>query len=81
MAVTIRSVQWGIMSVVSRRDIMDPTKGVGSRAILRGFDKTYLKDADYHLDSANMAKIKTILEAFPENDKENGPEPKKLKKS
>ena len=65
--------------MVNRKDIMEAEKGVILRAILRSFVKTYLKDADYHLDVANMAKINKIMEAFPEYDDESPA--KKLKKS
>jgi hypothetical protein len=74
--VSIKSVQWGIVSVINRKDIEDPEKGKKSRDVLRSFESTFLKDKDYVLNATTMERIKKLCDI---DEKEKGPEPKKRK--
>ncbi len=74
--VSIKSVQWGIVSVLNRKDIEDPEKGKKSRGVLRSFESTFLKDKDYVLNATTMERIQKLCDI---DEKEKGPEPKKRK--
>ena len=75
--VSIKSVKWGIVSVLSRKDIEDQEKGKKSRDVLRSFESTFLKEKDYVLNATTMERIKKLCDM----DEGEGPGTEKKRKT